>query len=171
LTPSGLHGFIAIQQDYGWDGLNCYEYATYDETVDAPVEVFRVQFIRVVTPTGNTNFTTSGGTDFIVAHSAQASSAICNGDTFSIIIRLKKSTYVTLYPNADSRNFVDTPEDSQYRVNGGGLQDGHTEAPYITVSLTRISPSNPNRSIRAQVAGYDLGGDFSSRGFVTFNCQ
>jgi hypothetical protein len=34
-----LHGFIAMQQDYGWDGLNCYEYGYYEEYADAPVEV------------------------------------------------------------------------------------------------------------------------------------
>lgn len=34
-----IHGFMAMQQDYGWDGLNCYEYGYYEEAVDAPAEV------------------------------------------------------------------------------------------------------------------------------------
>lgn len=77
---------------------------------------------------------------------------------------------MTLYSASDSRNFVDTPEDSQYRVNGGGLQEGYSETPFITISLKRINPGNPNRSIRAQVAGDGSSGSFTSRGFVKFNC-
>ena len=34
-----LHGFIAMQQDYGWDGLNCYEYGDYEESADSPIDV------------------------------------------------------------------------------------------------------------------------------------
>jgi hypothetical protein len=34
-----VFSFIGIQQDYGWDGLNCYEYGTYEEWGSAPTEV------------------------------------------------------------------------------------------------------------------------------------
>ena len=34
-----VSSFIATQQDYGWDGLNCYEYGTYEEAASAPAEV------------------------------------------------------------------------------------------------------------------------------------
>lgn len=39
LGGTTLYGFIAMQQDYGWDGLNCYEYGQYEEYADTPVEV------------------------------------------------------------------------------------------------------------------------------------
>jgi hypothetical protein len=36
--PGGatLEGFVGIQQDYGWDGLNCLEYGTYEERDSGP---------------------------------------------------------------------------------------------------------------------------------------
>lgn len=36
---SSLLAFIAIQQDYVWDGLNCYELGTYEEREEGPVDV------------------------------------------------------------------------------------------------------------------------------------
>ena len=48
-------GFIGYQQDYGWDGLNCYEYGTYEERGSAPAEV------QCRIPTSET--TASGGWD------------------------------------------------------------------------------------------------------------
>jgi hypothetical protein len=34
-----IFSFIGMQQDYGWDGLNCYEYGTYEENASAPAAV------------------------------------------------------------------------------------------------------------------------------------
>jgi hypothetical protein len=55
ITPGegSIDAFIGIQQDYGWDGLNCYEYLTYEESATAPAEV------QCRLPTGET--TASGG--------------------------------------------------------------------------------------------------------------
>jgi len=51
-----VSAFIAIQQDYGWDGLNCYEYGTYEESGSAPAEV------QCPIPTGETSEAGSWGT-------------------------------------------------------------------------------------------------------------
>jgi hypothetical protein len=44
-----LDGFVGIQQRYGWDGLNCLEYGTYEERDVGPAEV------QCQKPTGETS--------------------------------------------------------------------------------------------------------------------
>jgi hypothetical protein len=51
-----VFAFIGTQQDYGWDGLNCYEYGTYEEWGSAPAEV------QCPIPTGETSAAGTWGT-------------------------------------------------------------------------------------------------------------
>src|SRR6266852_4437760 len=95
---------------------------------------------------------------------------ICTGSTFSMKVKLRKAGNVTLFAASDTRNIVDTPDDSQYRVNGGGLQDRESAQPYFSISLKRINPNNPNRHIRTVVAGTDFSGSIRAIGLVTLNC-
>lgn len=86
-------------------------------------------------------------------------------------VNLHKDDGATLYGPFYPGNIPDTPSDSQYRINGGGLQDGDSSSPHFDMVLKRIAPSNPNRHIRFPVAGYSQYGGFSATGFVTINCN
>lgn len=149
----------------------CPTNAVSTPIADTPVNASPIRFVRVVTDYGNVNFAEGLTNDVYVATlQLGADSPICTGSTFSMLVRMNKGGNVTLFPPQDTRNIVDTPEDSQYRVNGGGLQEESSLTPYFSISLKRINPQNPNRHIRTVVAGTSFAGSFSTSGFVTINC-
>jgi len=149
----------------------CPTNAVSTPIADTPVNVAPIRFVRVVTDYGNVDFTEGLTNDqYNATLQLGENSPICTGSTFSMLVRMSKGGNVTLFPPQDQRNIVDTPEDSQYRVNGGGLQEEGSNTPYFSISLKRINPGNPNRHIRTVVAGTSFAGAFSASGFVTIHC-
>jgi hypothetical protein len=130
-----------------------------------------VIFTKATQDFGVANFSPGvTGDTFSATLSLPVNSPPCTGSAFPLIVRLKKRSDATLYSPTDARNFVDTPDDSQYRVNGGGLQTGTSNDREFDIRLQRITPGNPNRHIRIGVAGFTSSGGFSTTAFVTINC-
>lgn len=129
-----------------------------------------VKFISVSQDYGSAKFTESFG-NFQATLNLPSDSPPCQGTAFTMTVQLSKGSDVTLYPNTDPRNFITTADDSQYRVNGGGLRDGDTSTPYFDPRLQRLTPGNPNRAITFGVAGYNPYKPVSAGASLTINCQ
>ncbi len=144
-----------------------------DTSADASCDVLNgsVIFTKVVQDFGVADFSPGiTGDTFSATLSLPSNSPPCTGSAFLMIVRLRKRSDATLHDPSDPRNFVDTPADSQYRVNGGGLQSGTSNDRQFDIRLQRITPGNPNRRIRIGVAGFTSSGAFSAAAFVTITC-
>lgn len=137
------------------------------DVLDTPVI-----FTKIAQDFGTANFIPGvTGQTFSATLSLPSNSPPCTGSAFPMIVRLRKRSDATLHSPSDPRNFVDTPDDSQYRVNGGGLQSGSSNDREFDIRLQRLTPGNPNRHIRIGVAGFTSSGAFSATAFVTITCQ
>ena len=183
-----LVGFGQAEITASWDTFNVTQHCFYSaegDCVDAtcnsrPVPnpivigdavVVPVKFTRVVTDYDVEDFVPGiSGNTFTADMSLSSDTPICSGSAFNMIVRLRKDNNATLYSPQDTRNIVDTADDSQYRVNGGGLQSGTSNDREFDIRLQRIHPNNPNRYIRIKVAGYSDQGDFSATAYVTIIC-
>ena len=163
------HCFLSAEGDCV--DATCTSRPVSNPIVDTQTSGLPVKFTLVATDFEVADFIPDiSGITFTAELSLASDNPICTGSAFTAIARLRKASNATLYSPQDSRNLVDTPADSQYRVNGGGLQSGTSNDREFDIRLQRINPNNPNRPIRINVAGTSNSGTFTATAKVTFNC-
>lgn len=152
------------------DGMDCYRWETA-ALVNEPIDVIAVRFTTAVQAFGVADFSEGFIGNYTAMLDLPNDSPPCTGSAFQLRVNFDRSSGATLYNSNDPRNVLSAPDDGQYRVNGGGLQDATSSTPYFNARLQRINPGNENRSIRFTAAGFTSTGTFSTTARVTIRCQ
>ena len=178
-----FEGFIAVYQDYGWDGLNCYEYGTYEGGGEQPVEVNReLTFKRVGYFNLQESFTPGQFRDEATLNLGQAidGSRICGSGSdreFTIAIEFDFPGGGTIYDRADNRNSVAMGDAANNQFEwidwGFGTINSTQGRGSMWIKLFRRNLTNSRKDVNFTITGASppgTVGEFSGRGRVNLNC-